>query len=200
MRLAILPVLALALTLVAGTNGALAQSIEITFDLAGTQHEGEILPGSVATLYILARPGVLGGFTGAEFWVNGVPANWPRTVIPNPANSITLGNPLATSPPFRADIGFPICMRPDANGVVLLYSVFLVPVGLVTDGCLLAQVAIPPTNSMCTTPILWRNCYPPEDTFAAATGVPFIMNPVTHQCTVGVEAATWGGIKHLYTE
>jgi hypothetical protein len=202
MRLATPLVLALTFAMPGSPGPAYAQSIEITSDLAGTQHEGAVLPGAAATLYILARlDGLVAlGFTGAELWVSGMPASWSRVAVPNPASVAALGNPFATIPPFRANIAFATCMHPDANGVALLYTVFVNPTGVVQDACLTVQVAVPPTNPSYTTPILVRDCDPPEDTFVAAAGSRFIMNPVRHECTVGLEAVTWGGVKHLYTD
>ena len=127
------PRLLIALIVAAGSSTACAQSIEITSDLAGTIHEGTVLPGTTPTVYILARTTGWLGITGAEFWVSGFPTGWFTVVTPNPANTVALGNPFATVPPLRANICFPMCMRPDDNGMVLLYSVVLIPVSVVTD-------------------------------------------------------------------
>jgi len=91
-------------------------------------------------------------------------------------------------------------MRADANGVALLYTVTVTPTSIVQDACLSVQVADPPSNPFFTTPILTA-CDPPEYTAFSTAGGYFIMNPALHRCvTVGVEAATWSGVKHLYTD
>ena len=90
-------------------------------------------------------------------------------------------------------------MPPDANNVILLYSVTLTPTSVVSDACLTVQVAIPPTNAAYTTPIL-IGCDPPDPPVWPAQGTEFIMNPVTRQCTVGVGRTTWSGLKVLYME
>ena len=193
--------LLLALAVVSSAGAASAQSIEITSDLAGTQREGEVLPGTNPTLYILARPSdAEPEIGGAEFWVDGLPAAWSAIANPSPSSIAALGNPFATVPPLRAQIAFGPCVRPDENGVILLYTVSLAPTTFVNDLCLTVQVAVPPSNSSFTTPILNISCDPPEDALMAAIGTRFIANPVTRQCTVGVERSTWGGVKSLYTE
>ena len=191
------PRLLIALAVAGSSGAACAQSIEITADLAGTIHEGTVLPGTTPTVYILARTGgwLPDGVTGAEFWVSGFPTGWFTVVTPNPANTVALGNPFATVPPLRANIAFPMCMRPDDNGMVLLYSVVLIPVSVVTDACLTPQVAIPPSNPQYVTPIL-SGC--DMDLIAPAVGYPFLMNPVTGGCVVAVERTTWGSVKSFY--
>jgi len=199
-RLLLALALALALVLAAGSESALAQSIEIASDLAGTIHEGAVLPGTTPTVYILVRTGgcVSDGITGAEFWVSGLPASWITIVTPNPANAVALGNPFATVPPLRANIAFPTCMPPDGNGMVWLYSVVVIPTNIVGDACLTPEVAIPPSNLHYTTPILtWCNW---GDGVCPAAGIPFLMNPVTGGCVVAVESVTWGAVKHLFGE
>ena len=130
--------------------------------------------------------------------MSGLPASWTALAIPNPASIVALGNPFSKVPPFRANIAFSPCPRPDENGVVLLYTVALVPATLVNDLCLTVQVAIPPTNSAYTTPILIVDYDSPDPYHAAAAGTLFVVNPVTHQCTVGVEQTAWSNIKALY--
>jgi hypothetical protein len=191
-------VLLLAMTLTLGVSTAFAQSIDLTADAAGTICEGAINAG-VTSLYIIARPGgpVADGITGAEFWVNGLPAGWFSIITPNPANTAALGSPFATAPPYRANIAFPVCQPPDANGVVLLYSCVFFPNSAPADAYLTVEVANPPSNPTFVTPILTA-CDPPEYTAYAAAGGQFIMFPATRHCTVAVENTTWSGVKGLY--
>jgi len=189
-------VLLLAMTLTLGVSTAFAQSIDVTLDAAGTMCEGT----APAMIYILARPGgaVAGGITGAEFYVQGLPAGVFALPTVNPlAAGSSLGNPFSTVSPYRANVAFPACEGPDGNGVILLYSVQLFGGTAATDQYMTVVVADPPTNATFTTPILY-GCDAPEYTPTPAAGGQFIYNPATRHCTVSVEAKTWSGVKNLF--
>jgi len=187
--------LALALTL--GVGSAFAQSIDIVGDQAGTTCNGTFMPGTTPLLYIIARSGPLvpEGITGAEFYVQGFPAGWLSIVTPNPLAAVALGSPLATTPPFRANIAFAVCQPWDGGGKILLYSITVIPLSIVPETYLQVVVANPPTNEAYTTPIVTK-CDPPLYTAVPCYGGTFIMNG--RPCTVGVENLTWSQVKALY--
>jgi len=193
--------LSLALMVLLGAGAVSAQWIEISDKPAGGYPEEACVPiGTSWTLYILAHPGssMPDGITGAEFYVWGLPAGWIAIATPNPGNLAALGDPFATSPPYRADIAFPACTAPDADGVVLLYTVTLFPTSTVINRALTVQVADPPTNPTYTTPMLFGcdSDYTPH----WASGYQFIMNPLERHCALAVESAPWSGVKLLYKD
>jgi len=182
-----------------GAGAAFAQSIDLTGDPAGLTCQGTFPVGGATPMFIVARLGgqAAAGITGAEFWVSGLPAGWLTIVTPNPASSVALGNPFATLPPLRANIAFPGCMPPDANGLVPLYTITVIAMSPATDTFLSVLVANPPSNVAYTTPI-FTLCDAPEYTAVPAFGGQFIINPVARHCTVGVEDTTWGQVKSLF--
>jgi hypothetical protein len=192
-------VLLLAMTLTLGVSTAFAQSIDLCFNAAGTICEGN--PAGNAFLYILARPGgaVADGITTAEFFVDGLPGDWFTVSTPNAlAAGSTIGDPFASVSPFRTTIGFPSCQAPNADGVVLLFSVRFFPGTPVSDHYLTVVVGNPPSNPNYTTPILVACDYPTYTAYPVSGGQ-FILGPNQRHCTVGVESTTWSSVKGLYS-
>ena len=103
------------------------RKIGIYFDPAATICQGTIRPGSLGTLYVVAKlePGS-GSIAGAEFRIVGIPASWSAFPVANP-ELVAFGNP------FEAGVtmAFP-CYASDRERLVL-YTVFILASSVATD-------------------------------------------------------------------
>ena len=130
--------------------------IGVFADLSATQTAATFAVGVPRTLYILAQLDGLtaGGMSGAEFRVDGAPADWVTLATPNPAAAVALGDPFHfVSGVGRANIAFQYCTG-GSDSLVLLYTVVVVPLSEIAATDLRVVVADPPTNPTYATPVL----------------------------------------------
>jgi len=147
---------------------------------------GASQPATLHIVALLQDDAATLGITGAELRVDGWPAGWFGTVVPNPAASVTTGNPLAGC----ATIGFANCL---STTPVLLYTVSFLSSGgnaaLQVRGC---DPGSEPTGCpqlvLCGAPTPVRLC--------VAGGRMGINRP--EFCAVSVETTAWSRVRALY--
>src|SRR5262245_13195218 len=120
---------ALLLLLTLSGSSAALTTIEVDQSPLGDTCYLPIVNGPGAgRFYILVRLGDLPGITGAEFRLTGMPPELSRTLTPNPAANIVLGDPFDTG----CNIAFPAC-QVGTGGIVRLFTVdFVVPTSGIT--------------------------------------------------------------------
>jgi hypothetical protein len=161
-----------AASMAAGGDGI----IGVYADLTATQTTATFAVGVPRTLFIVARleGETAAGASGAEFRIDGLPADWFVYVTPNPTASVVLGHPFRESGGVRrANIAFPWCAAV-TDGRVLLYTVVVVPTTAVEPHILHVEPGDPPTNPAFQTPVLLR-CDHPNYTPVAAEGDSFFI-------------------------
>lgn len=177
--------------------GASGSSIGVFFDPDATDCDISVAPLSTFNVYvsaILGADAAGAGISGAEFRVDGL-TQWVTAVAPNPAASLSLGDPTAG----WCAIAFPTCMGgEESRGAVLLYTITCLttfPVSPVTatvmhhalpcDSCFPCRWA--PCVTLCDDPVF--------TTVLVSGGQALINNGA---CTVGVQPSAWGRVKSLY--
>ena len=174
--------------------------IQLAFDPMGQQICGEIPPGTVSTLYVVARAAgpTLCGITGAELRVVGMPANWFAAAA-IPANSISVGDPLSSA---GGNVAYTSCQSP-AAGPVLLYTISIFATTAVTDHVVEITARTPPFNSQFNCPLVTL-CDMPMYTIVCMEGSRAYINPragaICEVPVVGVESHTWSSVKDLYRD
>lgn len=152
-----------------GVGPALAQSIEIAADSAGTTCFTEMTPGQSATLYILYRGDGETGATAAEFRVQGLEPNL-FVVSAIPSFPLTIGDPF-TLP--GVTIAFAQCLNPSPDEPIVLFTVHVFT--LVADETVLEVVPLtPPSDPDFDCPRIVQ-CDPLAT--ACASGGRFVVNP-----------------------
>lgn len=189
MKLRVIASLVLALGL---AGSAAAQSIGVYWDQAGATCATSQAANTPGTMYVLATLGgaAAGGITGAEFRVDGFPANWFANVIPSPAATVVLGSALGTG----CNIAFPSC-QPGAGGIVLLYTVSYFAVDLQVNRVVSVLRHTTPGNANFACPLVTL-CDPPLFTKVCVNGGQGIING--GNCTVSVEQRSWSSVKSLF--
>jgi hypothetical protein len=171
-------------------------SIGVFFNPDATDCDASVVPNWPVNLYVSA---VLGtdaagpGITGATFRVDGL-AGIVRSVTPNPAAFVSLGDPAT---PYGCDIAFPACMTGEGQQrVVLLYTI----------ECFSSQpipprtVSVQRTSRACDACCRFAPCVTLCDavyTYVYVPGGQALIN--NGSCTVAVQAATWSAVKSLFT-
>ncbi|MFQ5599497.1 MAG: CARDB domain-containing protein [Candidatus Krumholzibacteriia bacterium] len=154
-------------------------SIGLFADPDATRSQESFTIGVPRTLYIVARLAgqTAGGMTGAEFRIDGLPAGWATLVTPNPGAALTLGDPFRPTGSFwRANIVFPACEQ-SGSGLVLLYTVMIVPTSAVENHVLTVEAGQPPTSPLLDAPLMTL-CDPPTFTQVPVAGDSFVIQNV----------------------
>jgi hypothetical protein len=176
-----------------------ASNIVVSFTPDGSDCTGTVPINTMVTWYIVAILGgdaAANGITGAEFRQVSTPGGWFMNAVPNPASSISIGDPLG---PCGANLAFPSC-QPGANGAVLLYTVSGFATTQVTNAWLAIErhacTAQPPWLCpllvICDAPVYTMVCVPPGG-FAIINGDHCV-------CCPAVDPASWSRVKALYTQ
>ena len=182
--------------------------IGLYWDAAGTNCSATVANFAQTDFFILATPDPglpSGGITGAEFRVKGATASMILTPTANPNSNVALGNPFSDeSQPVGsrggANIAFPDCQLPDANGNVLLYTVSVLLLSDTTEIVFEVDQKSPPSNPLNNAYALVNACDAPQFTpNEASTGIAYMNHSSPGACMeVGVEERTWGQIKNMY--
>ena len=179
-------------------DGEAPGTIGIFFDPEGTQCQGVIEPGSIDTVYVVARLGESDdsrcGIAGAEFRFAGIPPTWHPSPVLNP-EFLGIGNPFGQGVTMVAAH----CKRP-ASGVVLLFTVLVRADAPAANLTFTIENRDPPTNPAFRCPLLLA-CDDPIFTKICVEGQPCFVNFTTaRKCPtpLAVENATWSLIKELY--
>jgi hypothetical protein len=152
--------------------------------------------GATDTLYVRAlTEGVtVGDMSGAEFRIEGLPAGWSVTVIPNPLVVVTIGDPFGDG----IDLAFAV----DPHGTCVdLFKVVIRAWSseIVHDGVLRVVVHRHPAYPWSTCPGFFIDCGQPCDYFDLyCTGGGSLFINSSRSCTVAVRPSAWSDVKRLY--
>ena len=166
--------------------------IGVAWDANGTTCEATVPLGSAGTLYVLATMNDLLAMDGAEFRVMGFPTEWPASVMPSPASSVSLGNPLGDG----CNIAFPGHQHASASGVILLYTVTFQATSMVTERVLAITGHLHPSNPAVTCPYLTLDNVAFMTICAASH--PGAINFPGFCPPLAVEPATWSRVRGMY--
>ena len=169
-------------------------SIGLSFDPAGESCQMDVSAGTAGTLYILVYLGedLDPGFTGAEFRVTGVPAEWFVSVTPAPAVNAMIGNPLTTG----VNVAFPTCQY-SPSGVMPLFTVTFFATTQVTNRVLdVTAHANPPNPAMPCPQLYGCGDFPCPNTRCVLGRSAAINDP--DYCIVPVGARSWSQVRRLY--
>ena len=173
-------------------------SVGIYADSLGNSCSVRVVPFVPFKLYVLGR---LRGFTECgiavgEFGIDGMPASFYAGWTPNPRALMQLGSPLTT-----AGLSFEPCEQ-GHDGIVLLYTLDVVPTTEVQDVVLQVRGGAPPTNADFQCPwfsLCDRALGLPLYTKRCLETPLFIINPSPgSDCITAVEPRSWGDVKALY--
>jgi hypothetical protein len=175
--------------------GGAPRTIGIYFDADATTCRGTIHPGTLGTVYVVAKldPNA-SGIAGAEFRFSGVPAAWSTYPVANP-ETVTLGNPLESG----VTVGFQC--HPSEEGHFLLYRVLVLAAEEVADVRFTLESRNQPTNPAFRCPLL-VNCGPTFLQYCVASEPCFVNSTMPTPCNAPMAAAerTWSAMKSLYLQ
>jgi hypothetical protein len=187
MRLRVIVTLAMALTLAVGSASAV--SIGVFWDEGAGTCSHTQAPFAADSLYVIAllNGPAASGITGAEFRIDGWPANWFPTWVPHLGTA--LDNPISGG----CNVAFPC--DTGTGGLVILGKLRYFPTSAVTNRVLLVNMRTVPSNltlqcslmTLCDAPAYTGVCVGAGE--AHINGTP---------CNVGVEPVTWTTVKGLY--
>ena len=196
-RLLILVLVLAALTL--NVASVSAQRIGVYFDTAGTICATQIPPFTPTTWYIIADPGVRGGFEAAEFRLDGAAASWFMSATSDPAASVVIGSPILGG----TYMSYPTCQ----NGPRVLFTINGFAAGVVANNLLTVREHTTPSDpalscpwlEACPGPSLEARDGPVFDRFCA-TGGQAMINGGPFACSSALPTlpSTWGRVKSLY--
>lgn len=148
-----------------------AASIGVFFDPSGGSCNGTVPIPSFVTFYVIAFPDPQGnGITGAEFRLDGVPAEgWYLSASPSSAAAVDIGNPFLEG----CNIAFANC-RSGAGGV-LLYTITGAATTPVTNQTLRILRRTLPTDLGFICPLVTL-CDAPDYTMVCVTGGEAVIN------------------------
>jgi hypothetical protein len=181
------------LLLVASTADASSIGIFADPDYASCNLNIAAPPG-IGTLYIAAidvaqMPYSCGGFTGAEFRVEGLPPGWVTFSTPTPAAAVAVGDP------FGAGVNI-VFSETLTSYSVPLYTVTIWPATAGAQAILHVTSHSPPSNWTWNCVVgLSGDC--PGPTAGCIEGGTLFVNSDT-PCTVAVAQSSWAGIKGLF--
>ncbi len=173
--------------------------IGVFFDAQGTVCSGTIRPGVPGTIYILSksRPGTEVP-SGAEFSFEGLPSTWSAYAVPNPG-ALSLGDPFANGVNI-ATLGRS-CAEPDANPILLLYTVLILATDEQDDVRFRLVARLPPSNPGFDCPLI-TECEAPTFYMRCARSVPCFVNATAPApcaaAITAVQSTTWTGLRALY--
>ncbi len=183
------------LRILAGENPG---TIGIFFDPEGRQCAGEIAPGGIDTVYVVAKLGESDdsrcGIAGAEFRFAGIPASWHTSPVLN-HELLGIGDPFVEGVTLVAAN----CKQP-ASGAILLFTVLVQADAPVANLTFTIEKREPPTNSLFPCPLLLA-CDNPVFTKICIEGQPCFVNFTTpRKCPtpLAVQNTSWSMIKELY--
>jgi hypothetical protein len=207
---------ALALSLAISCAPALAAAqdcfdcvLGIWDDPALTQNRGRISPGEPKEVYVgIKLAGADRVTAGVEFSVSGLDQGGLYLLGATPLGSRavvfgTVPAPEDTSVTSTGIGGATVAWSQCLEGDVALLKLVLYSVDLIADRMIEVKRSYPPTNPDWGTPIR-LHCDAPAYTASRVTGGCYVLNPSgpATSCQslklVGVETATWSGIKTLY--
>lgn len=175
-------------------GAALASSIDITETLAYVDCDAAMAPFFPYTYYVIARlydDAASGGITGAEFRVDGHPADWSTNVAANTAAQVAIGNPLAGG----CIIAFASCQGTVAEPV-LLYTISGVALSPVTDRVLrVSYNGTPGPGFPCAQLVL---CDEPVYTKVCVSGGTYCINTQTSCCILDTGETSWSQVKAMF--
>jgi hypothetical protein len=180
-----------------GTLAAADRTIGVYFDAEGTQCHGTIHPGTLGTIYVLAKldPGAP-GINGAEFRFVGVPESWQVSTIVNP-NVLSFGDPFG----IGVGLAFFGCQRP-ASGVVLIFKALVVALAEESDITFSIENRDPPSNPGFRCPLIIE-CDEPNFSKLCVEGVPCTVNasrPGPCPVTTAATETSWSAMKEIYRD
>lgn len=147
-------------------------------------------PGRLYLLCVLGGRAA-GGILSAEFRIAGFPSTWYASVIPNPAESSLIGNPLLGGGTINF---FPTCQS-GTDGIVLLYTIDYWASGPDASGTLTVHHVDYRFHPDFQCPLLTLCEGPPLVKICASASVAIINGPA---CTVGAARTTWTRVKSMY--
>lgn len=131
-------------------------TIGVYADLTATEKSAVFSLGVPRTLFIVAQVDgqTTNGISGAEFRIDGLPADWSVFLMPNPTATIALGDPFhSVNDTQRANLAWGSCTQAP-EGRLLLYTAIVVANSVLESGDLIVLGGDPPSNETWTTPTL----------------------------------------------
>lgn len=181
-----LPVLA-ALVIAGSSVPAIASSIGMSF--ANGSPCGEAIPNQPFVINVFVQMGgdaAAGGFTGAEFRIDGLDPAWSMTLDLNPAANILLGDPVN-----GCNVVFPVCQGPP---IVPLFTLSCVSAAPVSPRVLQVVRHSTPSNPDFPCPLVTLCNFPDFSIVCVEGGTAY----VNTGCLVGTASKTWSGLKELF--
>lgn len=182
----LLPILT-ALLVCGASATAVASSIGLSF--ADGSPCGEAIANQPFVINVFVQMGgdvAAGGFTGAEFRIDGLDPAWFMTLTLNPAANILLGDPVN-----GCNVVFPVCQGPP---VVALFSLSCISSTPVDPRVLHVVRHSTPTNPDFPCPLVTLCNFPDFSIVCVEGGTAFLNTG----CQVGTASKTWSGVKGLF--
>lgn len=135
--------------------------------------------------------------TGAEYRIDGMPGmvntDYLATLIPAPNSNLNLGSAFDGTGHV---VAWPAPQTFDGNGNLLLatYNMLLLNANAAVPASLQIVMRNPPTNIMFPCPLIVK----PDFNLECQPAGNLRLNDAGNPCFVGVEEATWTGIRNLY--
>lgn len=180
--------LAAAMSLALTPHVAAASAIGAFFDPEAQVREAHQPQGAQVRFYLFALlydDAVTWGITGAEFRMDGFPATWWYTVAPNPAATVSLGDPLGDG----CNIAFAACQSAPH---VLLYTVDSGALDAREDVVYRVVAHRNPSNPQIPCPVL-VGCDVPDAPRLCVPGLEARVNRPD-----AIEPTSWSHLKALY--
>jgi hypothetical protein len=198
--------IAVALVTAFSPPDAHAQAIGVFTDPTATSCSFTIQSFSPISFYIVAAlgPQACSGIQGAEFRVEGFPADWFSAPISDPPSPIApAGNPFVEG----AHLAYSACLTSE-SGLVLLMTMFVFPTSIVENRVLTVVAHSAPALPGFECPLVVL-CDPPTYTAQCVRGLIATINHSYMWCCqdacafptcppVAVEPTTWSSVKSLY--
>jgi hypothetical protein len=180
---------------VLAASTCLAGSIGIYSEPDGTGCSVTIPQGGSATVYVVGHTSASdpfgGGIDSGECRIVGLPAGWTTLVTHNPAVSVVLGDLFGDGAIF----GWAAAQ----SDAIPMFSVQLAATSQVSNVVLQVVKHVhpsPPFGYPTTCPWFHYSCDAPCDVSGfCVDGVDLVINGV---CRVGIEPASWSGMRRLY--
>lgn len=175
---------------------AASSSIDITETPAYIDCDATLAQYSPYAYYIVASlygDAAAGGISGAEFRIAAHPADWITNVVPNPAASVAIGNPLVEG----GTIAFPSCIGTPAQPV-LLYTVTGVALSSISERQLRVLSHSRPGGWGGFPCIRVTLCDAPVFTWLCVGGGTYCINAPHTCCILDAETSSWTRVKALF--